>query len=168
MRIDVSITTSESLVSDLKELERDFPKQVLRRVVRDVIPPLERRLDRVLANEPPRRNAGSPTFIWSFNPAANARARRWFFAHFPKGYTRTGQMAKSWMSEIFLDGDTIVISVTNPAPGSSFVYGDDARSQIPGHATTGWPETDDIITRFGAETEDDIEDLAFAIVEEYL
>lgn len=41
-------------------------------------------------------NSGQP-FQWSLDPRANARARAWFFAHYPKGYPRTGKWERGWV-----------------------------------------------------------------------
>lgn len=167
MPLKVEIVFGEALVADIEALDDEVNKKLLRRIARDVLPPLERRLDRVLSYEPPPRNVGSPKFVWSHNPAANARARRWFFANYPNGYTRTGDMAQAWIASIMLVGGAIELSVENPAPGSSYVYGDDSRSQIPGHRTTGWRQTDVMFQDIGADTEDDVEELWFDMVEKY-
>lgn len=166
--IDFAIVTSNELTEALRELEREAPRRVFRRVTRDIIPPLERQLDRLLRYEPPARTLGSPTFVWSFDPAKNARARRWFFANYPDGYTRTGAMAAAWESEISFDNGETTIGVRNDTDGASRVYGSEQFSQVPGHATTGWIPVAETIEEIGAQLEQDVEALWIEVVEEFI
>ena len=140
------ITTSVSGVGDiLAELKPLADTRTIARMVnRDIAPPLERRLDRIVSKvAPPRTDV---KFVWSYNRAANARARRWWFAAIKRGavqtdgkhFLRTGVIPAAWQTEIAIVGDQIVMSLVNPASGSEFLYGSEERPQVPGHATTGW------------------------------
>jgi hypothetical protein len=155
--IKFELSTSRQLGAGLLALEKQLPKKVLRHLSRKILPPLERQLDRRLRREPPRRSPSSPHFVWSTHAAANARARRWFFAHYPEGYTRTGKMAKSWQLDTLLQDGVIILQVAHPAKGSSYVYGSDTYEQIPGHRITGWPVVIDEVEHIGAAIEDEIE-----------
>lgn len=85
-------------------------------------------------------NSGTP-FLWSFDPAANARARRWFFANYPEGYTRSGNFGRAWEITVAVKQAEVMLSVSNPTPGTRYIVGDFANGagQIPGHRRTGWP-----------------------------
>jgi hypothetical protein len=119
-------------------------RKILRMVNRDIAPPVERRLDAVLRTPaPPRTNQ---KFVWSFNREANTRARRWWFRQIKLGniptdgehYIRSNTIINAWISEIRIDGDAILFTLSNPAPGASHVYGSPEQTQVPGHASTGW------------------------------
>jgi hypothetical protein len=139
-----TVDTSEAtrLLNNLKTL-RD-PKRINRMVARDVIPPVERRLDAVLSTPAPARTAVK--FIWSVDPAAHRRAQGWWFANLREGnipadgahYLRSNTIVKSWQTAIALVGNGVNVSLVNTAPGSEFVYGSRTQRQVPGHATTGW------------------------------
>lgn len=127
----------------------------------------ERRALKVLGTYPPRRNLSRP-FVWSNNPEANARARRWFFANYPNGYTRTGDMGKAWKVGLSVTVAGFSVTVRNPADGASYVYGDDAYRQIPGHAATGWFKSEDVFTDLAAQAERDLVTELDRFIEEIL
>lgn len=79
-------------------------------------------------------NSGTP-FIWSLNPAANARARRWFFANYPNGYQRTGALTEAWQVDVGVSDDAAFMSARNNSDAYKWTQG---KRQIPGHANTGW------------------------------
>lgn len=89
-------------------------------------------------------------FIWSTNPAANARARRWYFANkVPKGstggrYQRTNKLEQAWDITFVEDDDGAAIQVENTEPGAEFVWG---KRQVPSHYLTGWEPLEDILNR---------------------
>lgn len=93
-------------------------------------------------SEYPKTRAVHP-FVWSHNPAANARARRKYFWLVNKGlvetdsygYVRNGGYARSWIFDINITDETLTLTLFNTFPARKWVGGD---SQIPGHAKTGW------------------------------
>lgn len=167
--IKFSLTTSDILGADFLELEKQAPKKVLRAINRKITPPLERALDRTLRRYPPPRTPASPPFVWSYDKTKNERARRWFFANYPAGYTRTGALGRNWKSSIELAaGGVIEIAVENDSRAASYVYGSDTYGQVPGHETTGWFNAADEVTEYGLALEDDLLELWDDIVSQYL
>ncbi|MBK8138361.1 MAG: hypothetical protein IPK52_21535 [Chloroflexi bacterium] len=77
---------------------------------------VERRALRVLGAYPPRRSL-SRKFRWSNDPIANAKARRWFFANYPDGYSRTGELGRAWKVALSVTVAGFSVSVGNPAKG---------------------------------------------------
>lgn len=142
--ITFEIDIDKALADLAKELREFVPKRLPRAISRKVIPPLERSLDRQIDDKlrvyPPRRNEGSPPFVWSFDAEKNARARRWFHARYPNGYTRTGTLSRAWLGEITYKDNIITTRVENPEKAASYVYGGEPFDfvQVPGHSTTGW------------------------------
>lgn len=113
---------------------------------------VERRALRVLGAYPPERSL-SRRFRWSNDPAANARARRWFFAHYPNGYTRTGKLGEAWKIGMSVSVAGFSVTVINPAKAASYVYGSERYDQVPGHADTGWPPSQDTFLEIAAAAE---------------
>lgn len=155
--ISFSLTTNLRLADLVRDAQKQEQRVFYRRVNRQVIPRLERRLDRILRIEPAPRGLGSPKFIWSTNLAKQRKAQRWFFKHYPNGYTRTHDLSKAWETSIDFKDGQLSISVENPSPGASFVYGSDEYDQVPGHKTTGWIPIADTVVDVGAELEDDVQ-----------
>jgi hypothetical protein len=142
--IEIRVSVDDNLINLTHEL-RDFNKRLDRGIARQVIPRAERELDRIISlarldEQPPRRTRKSPKFIWSLDPKKNARARGWFFYHFPNGYERTGALAKNWKGTIIWRKNELTVAIGNIAPGASQVYGSPRHQwgQVPGHVTTGW------------------------------
>lgn len=87
-------------------------------------------------------------FVWSFDPQANARARRWYFAAIARGeistdgqrYVRTGQFGESFDIVAERQGDDTEAMFGSGFNAASYVVGNASGSvqQIPGHAITGW------------------------------
>lgn len=105
-------------------------------------------------------NSGAP-FVWSLDPAANARARRWWFANFPNGRERTGKLAESYQVAITQGDGIIAISVRNTAPYHQWVKG---RRQIPGHLRTGWPLDKEIMDFWAEASREVIIDAVIGLV----
>ena len=107
---------------------------VQRRLERTVTPHL---LDELKHTPPTVKHP----FVWSYDPAKNARARRWFFAHYPKGYKRTGALSRSWKITFVRGKQSVSMRVTNNRKGASYVVGslNGKIGQVPGHKTSGWP-----------------------------
>jgi len=80
-------------------------------------------------------------FIWSLDPVKNAKARAWFFVHYPKGYKRTGALSRAWKVTIIANKQSLSMKVENRTKGARFVVGDlkTGEGQIPGHKASGWP-----------------------------
>lgn len=100
-------------------------------------------ITRELEKEDPRQSSG--TYRWSYDPAANARARRWWFANYVnrKGgrrqggrYKRTGRTVKSWKVTGTFARNQGAITITNEAPGAKYVFV--KAHQNPSHTRTGW------------------------------
>jgi hypothetical protein len=149
---DINITLEgDDALADLARELRTLGSRVNVRIARSVVPFVRERLAKDVATKlrpyPPRRRQGT-AFVWSFDPAANARARRWFFANYPKGRARTGRLAASWRSGATYNSKdgTFTVSVGNSAPYASYVVGSEASGfqQVPGHVTTGWVNFGDV------------------------
>jgi hypothetical protein len=140
---------TKDIIKEMRQLADQ--RTIARMVSRDIAPPIERRIDAIVKQPAPPRT--SIKFVWSLNRAANARARRWWFANLRAGniptdgqhYLRSGVIENSWQNEIFLDGDEVVLSFFNPADGAEYVYGSPEQTQVPGHATTGWLNYKDLL-----------------------
>lgn len=113
---------------------------------------VERRALKVLGAYPPQRSL-SRKFRWSNDPAANAKARRWFFAHYPDGYSRTGQLGKAWKVALSVTVAGFSLSIGNPAKAASYVYGSERYDQVPGHVDTGWQNSQDTFLDIAAAAE---------------
>lgn len=86
-------------------------------------------------------------FVWSTDPAANDRARKWYFANKVKGgaggrYQRTGAYGRSFRVR-WQDGSLLV---STDYAGARWVGGSlsldpqrAGRWQVPSHKRTGWP-----------------------------
>lgn len=82
-------------------------------------------------------------FVWSTNPAANERARNWYFAAVRRGliptsggrYQRSGQMVAGWEVDVTVGDGAIALVARNKSRALRWVTG---QQQVPGHATTGW------------------------------
>jgi hypothetical protein len=102
-------------------------------------------------------------FVWSLNPAANERARRWYFAAVKRGeiptdgtrYVRTGRLNASFdiATEQSDDGFSAVFGTDFDK--ASYVVGDMTGNleQVPGHRTTGWWELRPIAEVWVEETD---------------
>lgn len=133
-------TTGTEALKNIRKLNREYGRKIIRGLTRKVLPEQERRILRVVRMYPPRRDARP--FIWSRDPVKQARARRWFYANYPNGYTRTRGMAKGWGLNVDLVGDDVLINLANDNEGASWVHGSEDRGQVPGHITTGWKHVD--------------------------
>lgn len=87
-------------------------------------------------------------FIWSIDPAAQARARRWYFANkVPKGskggrYERTGALEKSADVQFVAVDTGGEFQLEHESGAWDYVYGD---KQVPSHYLTGWPSEDNVV-----------------------
>lgn len=98
-------------------------------------------------------------FVWSYDPAAQARARRWYFANMvPKGskggrYQRTGKMEEATNVRFVTDDLGGYFLVENDADGASFVLGE---RQVPSHYATGWQRIDEVVEQEAALMSDQL------------
>ena len=150
--ISVTVTTDTRLIDDLSAYSDS-----LNTIVGELAGEVQREVAPLLLPElqfyPGQR--GDEVFIWSPDPAADARARRYYFAAIRRGeiatdgehYIRTGGYGESWQMTFGNSGSAFVIRIFSTMPGSIYVGGslnqrsvNEAREwQIPGHTTTGWP-----------------------------
>lgn len=118
-----------------------------------VVPKLIRPILTPLTNEP--RQPSLP-FVWSYDPAANARARRWYFANKVKGrtggrYVRTHALVTNWKITGGSLANGAIISISNDTPGLDYVQGP---RQVPSHHDSGWAQYDDILLKAEAKAND--------------
>lgn len=158
--IALVVNTDNRLTAVLDELERELPGKVYRRIAREIVPPAERLLDRLLIFEP-----GPPRYPIAW---ASERQRRAFFATngFGRGIPtrRTGFILHSWEIMIHQHGGELVIVAINSAPYAEFVYGP---RQQPFHAGR-WPVADDVVIDAAIELEADLEAMWGDVVESYI
>jgi hypothetical protein len=117
---------------------------IAKMVNHNLTPFVELKVDQHLRTVPPPRD--NTKFVWSFNRAANQRARRWWFDAIKRGvintdgehYIRSGEIPNAWETEIIINTNEILLRIFNPAPGAERVYGSPEINQVPGHAFTGW------------------------------
>ncbi|NIN36641.1 MAG: hypothetical protein GTO60_16720 [Gammaproteobacteria bacterium] len=133
------------------DVEQLAPNRIATRLQREIQEPIGRFLQQALSQQAPPRT--DVKFVWSLNRAANERARRWWFYAIREGlvstdgshYKRSGDMVRNWNITVSRQGNSITIDASNKSPGSEFVYGSETQNQIPGHATTGWPEVQELL-----------------------
>lgn len=105
-------------------------------------------------------------FIWSIDPAAQNRARRWYFANkVPKGskggrYKRTGALEAANEVGFTAQDNGGVFDFQNPSNAFEYVYGG---RQVPSHYLTGWAEIDDVLGKEAAVLRNGIIDDWFTI-----
>ncbi len=125
-------------IDSLTEFMAAFPELAVEVVEkafkRDIEPDL---LDELQYYPGPSLNSlnSSQPFVWSVDPEANARARRWWFANFPQGRPRTNALADAYEVDTLVGDGAIFMSVRNNKKYYKWVKG---KRQIPGHARTGW------------------------------
>lgn len=122
------------------------------------VPALIRRKLAPLVREPQQPDL---PFIWSTDPARQARARRWYFANkVPRGsrggrYVRTHQLVNNWKVESSKARDGSILTVSNDTPGLDYVQGP---RQVPSHRQSGWVQYDDVLLSAEKEANDIIVD----------
>lgn len=113
-------------------------------------------------------------FVWSNDPAANARARRWYFWAIREGiiptdgrrYKRSGKLGTIWDIELLDNPPQILVKTNETDERGRFRYRwvvgtfdrrTGTRWQIPGHRRTGWYLVQNVTDRYFIEFVDDIE-----------
>lgn len=122
-----------------------------------------RRVKPEITTYPPR--LPSLPFKWSNDPAADNRARRWYFANKVKGrkggrYKRTGALGRSWqfiMETSNFAGTYRIQSLTRAA---IFVQGN---RQVPSHRQTGWSRAREVVEYETARLENELIETWFTI-----
>ena len=116
---------------------------------RQRVPASRRRVRRLLAA--PDSLPDLP-FIWSYNPAAQARGRRGYFAKLksegkykPNGgrYKRTGKLERNATVRFIKLDNGGEFQLLHDADAWDYVYGE---KQVPSHYLTGWAHEDDVMT----------------------
>lgn len=111
-----------------------------------VVPAIIRKDLTPLLTEPPQPDL---PFVWSNDPARNARARRWYFANKVRGrsggrYVRTHGLVNNWKVETTKTGNGAILTVSNNTPGLDYVQGP---KQVPSHRDSGWAQYDDVLLK---------------------
>lgn len=110
---------------------------------------------RLAESEPPE--LPELPFVWSTNPEAQKRARRWYFANkVPRGsaggrYQRTGALIEAYRVIADITNYDALITLINTSPGAEYVVGD---RQVPSHRATGWEQIDDVALDASVELND--------------
>lgn len=130
---------------------------ILETSIKRQLPRLRRRFAKMLSGVEP--GPVVHPFVWSYNQAANMRARRWYFWALKQGliptdgtsYKRTGAMIAAFNVQVAFDDLGGLLSVTNDTRAHLYTMGE---RQVPGHIVTGWPNQEDLNAKFEAEAND--------------
>lgn len=142
------VTYNDKVLSDLALRIKKAPATILD-VAEKVVPDVMQKELEPLWTEP--REPTLP-FVWSNDPAKNARARRWYFANKVRGnrggrYARTHALANQWKKIQTARGQSEVsFTASNSTPGLDFVQGP---SQVPSHQDSGWGRYDEVLPTVG-------------------
>lgn len=154
--ISAGLFVDDDVLSILKSKVTRSPGLFRESLIRQ-IRGLESEIRRELAESEPT-NLPTLPFVWSTDPAKQARARRWYFANKVKGnaggrYKRTGQLLRAYQVVSNINKVDGLIQIANPAKGAEYVIGN---QQVPSHTDTGWPQIDDIALRYSEVINDNI------------
>jgi hypothetical protein len=151
--VDFDTRIYDEIERDIRRLPKRFQSQFLkdtRRPIRNA----RRRFKR-----PPSRLPAHP-FKWSFNQAAQMRARLWWFAAIAGRipgvtintsggrYRRSGKLLKN--VKLFFDRKKREFILEMPGVGKWVITED----QVPSHARTGWKQIDKQVEQLGNEMAD--------------
>lgn len=105
-------------------------------------------------------------FVWSNDPAKNARARRWYFANKVRGnrggrYVRTHALVNNWKVTTGSLANGSVITVSNDTPGLDYVQGP---RQVPSHHDSGWAQYDDVLLTMQEKANDLLIDAWYGVL----
>lgn len=140
IRMSVKYDTTEldgysAFLKNAQKANRDIVAMTTQKNINKYIRPME-------AIDPGPSQHGGGRGAWSTNPAADARARRWWFANYPNGRPRTGQLMRQWV--FVLRGDRLVLENRSPVIGYVGSMARRLRARggrpNPGHLRTGWPQ----------------------------
>lgn len=163
--VRASLTADQDVLRAIRQDIRTVPRRMRREFGRTVTRASSRLLKR-LRNSQPEQLPGQP-FIWSYDPEAQARARRWVYANLVRPgrtrYERTGGLVRNYKTRINLSDDAGLINIENDTPGGVWVIGE---LQVPSHFLTGWETIDETARRFREELNDDLIETWFAVTSE--
>lgn len=150
----------DDVITDLSEAPRRLQvyvsEQVKAQVTRDIAP---------LKEEPPQPDY---PFVWSFDPAKQARARAWWFAHLKRtgstggSYQRTHGLVEGWTVDVSQFRNSILIAVSNAAEKA--VKWTQSVFQVVSHKRSGWVEYEGVVLTAEEKAEDMIIDTWFNLV----
>lgn len=161
-----SLIFDEKVITDIIDDLVTAPRRLQQIVATRVKDQLERDIE-PLRTEPPEPDY---PFIWSNNPAAQARARAWWFAHLKrtgqKGgrYKRTHGLAQGWQVDVNTFRASVLLSVYNPAVKA--VKWTQSVLQVPSHKRSGWQQYEDVLLRAEEKAADNIVDAWFEVLVE--
>lgn len=164
--LNYSFTFEEKVISDIIDDLKTAPRRLQQIVQTRVVAQVERDI------LPLKTEARAPDypFVWSNDPAKQARARAWWFAHLKRtgskngSYKRTGGLVKGWTVDASLFRNSILLSVYNPA--SRAVKWTQSIFQVPSHKKSGWQQFEDILLRSEEKAQDTIVDAWFDVLVE--
>jgi hypothetical protein len=142
--IEITITVEGKVFDDILA-KLPLTKQTAERAFRQVIAAARPRIEGKMQAP---SNVPDLPFVWSYDPAANARARRWYFANkVPKGskggrYQRTGALTDGLDVALFSETDGFSAAITSAFDKFEYVIGD---RQVPSHEQTPWFNLDAIV-----------------------
>lgn len=147
--MNFTVTYNNRVLSDLSTKIKKAPATILD-VAEKTIPSLMQRELEPLTTEP---RIPTLPFIWSFDPAAQARARRYYFGVKLKGkprggrYSRTHMLVNQWKKIIVArTPNEATFTTGNDMPGLDYVQGP---SQVPSHNDSGWGRYDIVLPSVG-------------------
>lgn len=164
--LSYSFTFDEKVITDIIDDLSSAPHRLQQVVQTRVVQQVERDIE-PLRTEPPEPDY---PFIWSNNPAAQARARAWWFAHLKrtgqKGgrYKRTHGLAQGWQVDASQFRNSVLLSVYNPAVKA--VKWTQSVFQVPSHKRSGWSQYEDVLLRAEERAQDTIVDAWFEVLSE--
>lgn len=164
-----SLTFERKVITDIIDDLRTAPRKLQQIIKTRVVAQLERDI------EPLKTEPSEPDypFIWSNNPAAQARARAWWFAHLKRTgklkqgggrYKRTGGLVQGWQVDVSQFRNSVMLSVYNPAVKA--VKWTQSVFQVPSHRRSGWEQYEDVLLKAEERAEDAIIEAWFDILVE--
>lgn len=161
-----SFTFEEKVITDIiddlktapRRLQQIISTRIKDQVEREILP---------LKTEPP---APDYPFVWSHDPAKQARARAWWFAHLKRTgskngkYKRTHGLVKGWTVDVSTFRASVMLSVYNPAARA--VKWTQSVFQVPSHKRSGWQQYEDVLLRAEEKAQDAIVDAWFEVLVE--
>lgn len=161
-----SLTFDEKIITDIIDDLVTAPRRLQQIVATRVKDQLERDIE-PLRTEPPEPDY---PFIWSHNPAAQARARAWWFAHLKRTgnkngrYKRTHGLAQGWQVDVNTFRASVSLTVYNPAVKA--VKWTQSVFQVPSHKRSGWQQYEDVLLRAEEQAADNIVNAWFDVLVE--
>ena len=101
------------------------------------------------------KNTPEYPFIWSYDPAAQRRAQKWWYANKSGPHVRTGALTAATDVQFIGDETGGYFEVSNTADGNEYVIGE---KQVPSHYLTGWPTIDAVAEEEAAILNDQLTD----------